>query len=391
MVKWNSNNIKWYESLGYKFTRKGDEFEVKTDELPKNSKLVMDLICDYCSEEYQKTYKAYFRSKNNDYVGTDCCQTCHYIKLKEIVKAKHGVDNVFQLEEVKRKIENTSIEKYGVTNFTKTDEYKMKTIQTNNEKYGADSYTQTEEYKSRVRITNIEKYGEENVARVEKFKEKARQTTLERHGVEHALQNTEILARVMATNNERYGGNSPACSKEVMDKVRATNLERYGVETALQNEGVRQKAINTTLQRYGVKYASQSPIIQEKIAQTYYRNSSIKTSSQQVAIYELLHNEGYNVELNYPVSRISTDIGLFINDIKIDVEYDGWYFHKDKQNEDRKRDEFLKSQGWKILRIKSRRKLPTMKELQYAIDKLVNTDRSFTQIKLDDWGEKEVS
>jgi len=62
-------------------------------------------------------------------------------------------------------------------------------------------------------------------------------------------------------------------------------------------------------------------------------------------------NNKYEIKLNYPLSNVSLDIALFIDDIKIDIEYDGWYWHKDQQK-DRRRDEFLKSQGWKILELK---------------------------------------
>ena len=41
------------------------------------------------------------------------------------------------------------------------------------------------------------------------------------------------------------------------------------------------------------------------------------------------------------------DIALFINQNKIDIEYDGWYWHQDKQK-DIVRDNLIKRQGYKI-------------------------------------------
>jgi len=81
---------------------------------------------------------------------------------------------------------------------------------------------------------------------------------------------------------------------------------------------------------------------------------------------------------------VNLDVAIFIDNIKIDLEYDAWYWHKDK-NKDRKRDEFLKSQEWKILRIRSGKLLPTLEQIEESINKLVISDRTFTQIVLDDW------
>lgn len=38
IAKWNSNNRKHFESIGYKFTHQNDELEVSIDELPRGSK-----------------------------------------------------------------------------------------------------------------------------------------------------------------------------------------------------------------------------------------------------------------------------------------------------------------------------------------------------------------
>ena len=38
MVKWNASNKKHYESLGYEYTKIGDEFEVNIEDLQKRVK-----------------------------------------------------------------------------------------------------------------------------------------------------------------------------------------------------------------------------------------------------------------------------------------------------------------------------------------------------------------
>ena len=78
------------------------------------------------------------------------------------------------------------------------------------------------------------------------------------------------------------------------------------------------------------------------------------------------------------------DIAIISASYKINIEYDAFHWHQDKQR-DRRRDEFIKSEGWKVLRVKSSHKLPTKDQLEYAINKLVKDGYSYTEIILDDW------
>jgi very-short-patch-repair endonuclease len=83
--------------------------------------------------------------------------------------------------------------------------------------------------------------------------------------------------------------------------------------------------------------------------------------------------------LNYQLSDLSLDCVVNINDCKIDIEYDGIYWHQDYQK-DRRRDEFVKSCGYKILRIKSDRHIPALEEIKEKINVLVNTDKQYQEI-----------
>ena len=72
------------------------------------------------------------------------------------------------------------------------------------------------------------------------------------------------------------------------------------------------------------------------------------------------------------------------NTIKIDIEYDGWYWHQDKAKDDR-RDSFLKAQGYKVLRIKSGNLLPNFQDLDKAIEILLKEDINYYEIILNDY------
>ena len=83
----------------------------------------------------------------------------------------------------------------------------------------------------------------------------------------------------------------------------------------------------------------------------------------------------HNAQLNYPVGRCSLDCYVEINNVQIDIEYDGWYWHKDTQEEDKRRNYWLIKQGYKVLRYFSCRALPTVDELKQDIKNLVTTDK----------------
>jgi len=50
LMRWNSNNKKYYESKGYVYTKMKDEFEVKVEDLPNSSNIKVDVKCDGCGE-----------------------------------------------------------------------------------------------------------------------------------------------------------------------------------------------------------------------------------------------------------------------------------------------------------------------------------------------------
>lgn len=381
MLKWNPKNIKHYKEKGYNYTKLHEFFEVDIRDLTEYSKIKISYSCDYCRIEKKKAWADYIK-ENNNFSTKDCCKSCYPLKLKETfsnrveenpdfykeiqekIKQTHlekrGVEHHFMLEEIKNQIKETNIEKHGSEYYSSTDEFKEKFKETMLANYGVEHPSKSIELQEKKVKTVLDKYGVSNVAMVQEFHEKQKETMMERYGVEYSLQSENIRFKWRETNIEIYGTEHPAQSDIVKDKTKTTNIERYGVE-----------------------YTTQSPEVREKMASAYYKNGTIKTSSQQLKIYEILKDNGYDVELNYPVSSMNLDIAIFIKDMRIDLEYDGTYWHKDKQK-DRKRDEFLKKEGWKILRIIGKRDIPSLEELKISIDKLINSDRTFTKIELKD-------
>jgi very-short-patch-repair endonuclease len=203
------------------------------------------------------------------------------------------------------------------------------------------------------------------------------------------------------TNMILYGVDNCMGREEVREKLKNTMLNNFGVENwsytpgkkiemiewyaNLSEEDVikrKEKIKNTMIEKYGVGCGLQLPKCREELFKTQK-----SASSQQIIIYNLIKNKYNNnqVENNFYYSSLCLDIFLLINNIKIDIEYDSWYWHNPIS--DRRRDEFLKSDGFKILRIKSSHKIPESKELFEKIEEMVDSEHKYFTIILDDWKE----
>lgn len=215
-------------------------------------------------------------------------------------------------------------------------------------------------------------------------------TNLEKYGFKIPSQNKEIKSKIQKTNLDRYGYPCSLQGDSVIEKTRNTIMNKYGCLNVSNNKIIREKACNTMLKKYGVKYSMQSPELKEKALKSYSNHGTGKASRQQIKIYDMLKDK-YECILNYPEHPYMLDCYINVDGTQIDIEYDGWYWHKDRTNEDKKRDIALKNKGYKILRIKSRMQLPTYLQLAENIDHLINSEDYYTEIILDDWNNTHIS
>lgn len=339
-IKWGSKNKRRLVSLGYEFTHIGDEVEVRVEHLSKGSCGEITYICDYCGAEIITQYNTYMNS--HKYCDKDACKKCASLKSRDAFKSKYGVTNPLQVPEINQKQRKTCLEKYGT-----------------------EHVLQNKEILAKKDATCIERYGESSV-----------------------LLNNEIAQKKRETCLNIYGCEIPTQNKAVMEKMKKTNLEKYGVEYSAQAQKVKDKMRKTLKERYGVEYTLQNPEFNKKARisslKTMLEHGTIPTSKAQYVIYDMCKNiyGDDNVTLNKLLNTLALDIELLYDNIKIDIEYDGTYWHKDEQK-DRRRDEIVKKYGYKILRIRGKQNPPTKEQLVEAIDKLVFKDYNFTTINVD--------
>lgn len=172
---------------------------------------------------------------------------------------------------------------------------------------------------------------------------------------------------------ERYGVENAMQMPDTFEKTKATNRKKYGCDWQMQSKEVQQKSILTNRKKYGVDHSSQCLEVCEKMMKTRYKNLSNPTSKPQLKVYNLLVERYGNCKLEIPCGKYSIDCELIIDGIKIDVEYDGWFWHQDKER-DKRRDCFMKRKGYKIFRIKGTKydPIPSIEDIDKKIQQLLH-------------------
>lgn len=144
------------------------------------------------------------------------------------------------------------------------------------------------------------------------------------------------------------------------EKTKQTNLDKFGFEYGLSSPIVQEKRRQTNQERYGVDNQFQRQDIIEDIGkkriETYYKNGTGPASKQQIHIHSLVGGE-----LNLPIGTLMLDIAF--PEEKVYIEYDGGghdlpvklnqITRKEFNTKQVKRDTFLKSKDWKLIRITS--------------------------------------
>ena len=190
--------------------------------------------------------------------------------------------------------------------------------------------------------------------------------------------------RIKDAIKAKYGVDSLMQVDDIREKIKATTKKHFGVEYPQQSKVINTRTKETFINRYGfIGFQDKDRLLKAQI--TLANNGIVPTSSQQLEVYKMLEQLYPDAEeciLNKPLVNLNLDIGLKVNGVYIDVETDCEYWHQDKQK-DRRRDEAVKKDGYKVLRIRFNKQVPTASQLKDAVDRLLYTDHTFYRIELD--------
>jgi len=206
--------IKRYKELGYIINTK-DLNTIKVEDLPKSSQVKVKVKCDTCGIEKELKIQDYYLSFKNNKYGCNKCKAATY---KKTMLEKYGVENGFQLEEIKEKAKETKIERYEDKNYNN----RSKASDTCLEKYGVENPQQNIDIKEKTSNTNLEKYGFEVAAKNKNVKEKCKTTKKIRYNDEFFNNNIKFKKTML----EKYGVDNPMKNRDTMLKSQITGLKR---------------------------------------------------------------------------------------------------------------------------------------------------------------------
>lgn len=107
-IKISSGNARYYEPLGYEIKRGKDKrgrniilpqlLEVNINDIPKHSKIKIEVICDYCGDIFYESVENYHIA--HFIIPKDCCNNCIKHKILESKQAKYNSINPVEISKI---------------------------------------------------------------------------------------------------------------------------------------------------------------------------------------------------------------------------------------------------------------------------------------------------
>ena len=339
----NKKLKKYYGSIGYDVS--GDNSIIKIIDLPQNSHYSVDVGCDVCGKIKKTKWYNYYKNTNGLREDYCCSKKCANNKCKQRLQDKYGVDNVFQLEEIKQKSKKTLINKYGAEHPMQSDEIKQKLINTNLEKWGCEYVLSSPIINDKKKNTNLEKYGNKTPLLNSDIKDKIRETLINKYGVEHPMQSDEIKQKLVNTNLEKWGVKNIFQNKSIMDDTRAkSNITKYKLNKKLYGEkyGIRIVDYNNIDKTYAIKcqLCDHDFMIEKTLLQNRLRlNTQIcvicnpigtHVSGLEIELLNFIKNNYGGIIIENTKGIISPyELDIYLPDLGLAFEFNGVYWHNE--------------------------------------------------------------
>jgi len=324
----NNRYVNFYKNLGYNI-RGGSIITIPIEHLMKTSHQKIKVKCDYCGSEKELAYRRYLLSFENG--DKYACVNCSHLKTKKYNLEKYGIENVFQLDKTKEKINKTNLEKYGCKSPLQNEEILNKVKLTNKERYGVDNVFQLDEIKEKSKNTSILKYGKEYANQSDYVRNKMKDTNLNLYGFEFAMQNKNIIEKSKKNKISSTINNSLSCFKE----NNIISIDFINKDYTLKcdcgkdhNYEIQNKLLNNR------KYNSKTTLC--TICNPL---KSLKGLENQ--LYDFIRGN-YEGKILRNVRKIldnKYELDIYLPELKIAFEFNGMYWH----NENNKPEEYHKN------------------------------------------------
>lgn len=224
--------------------------------------------CRYCGKESE--FKS-FSLGYKDICDSKECKHKHRIEtVKKTNLEKYGVENVSQLESIKKKKIETVFKHYGVCDFLNSEQNKHNMYDENGVQKAW-----SKEAKEKRKKTLLERYGttdlfsiNDNAGRKKsnskEGREKAKQTLLKNRGVTSTWKLQKTKDTIKKTNLEKYGETCYFKTDEFKEKLKGHNIEKYGVENYFNSEDYKIKSKEVSLKKYNSEYYLSSELRKQR-------------------------------------------------------------------------------------------------------------------------------
>lgn len=222
--------------------------------------------CRYCGKESE------FKSFSLGYKDICDSKECkHKHRIETVTKTnleKYGVENVSQLESIKKKKTETVFAHYGVYDYLNSEQNKHNMYDENGVQKA-----QSEEAKEKRKKTLLERYGTTDVFKInngreksnsKEGREKAKQTLLKNHSVTSTWKLQKTKDTIKKTNLEKYGETCYFKTDEFKEKLKVYNIEKYGVENYFNSEDYKIKSKEASLKKYNSEYYLSSELRKQR-------------------------------------------------------------------------------------------------------------------------------
>nr|DAL61201.1 MAG TPA_asm: endonuclease-like protein [Caudoviricetes sp.] len=261
-------------------------YRLKLEEIPR---------CSICGE------KILLKEGNNHYLKTCGKKSCLTIlvqnNLKNSIMEKYGVENISQLESIKKKKEDTMLKHYGVRHLM-----------------------QDPNYRKQKEDELLEAYGVRNVSQLQSVKDKKKATSQKNYGSDTYFTSEEGIRRTKETLLKKYGVDNVSKLDIIKEKKIQTTLKNWGVENPFQAEVLKTKSKETCLKKYGAEYASQNPEVRSRIVETNKRNHGGTFNLLLPEVLVKAHSYKYLYDKQYFDSKEELAIYIYCKDHGIPIE-----------------------------------------------------------------------
>lgn len=297
-------------------------------------------LIDYCNEQNVKLIENYEQIKltrDNEISGfcinKDCnelfskkflnlvkygafCKKCAKINQKINMKKsnlkKFGVENPFQLEEIKEKIKKTNLMKYGVENPTYSKEIRDKTKKKCLQKYGVENTCQLKHVIEKRKQSILNKYNTEYPFQSKHYQEIFKNKCIEKYNCENPMQSPEIAEKAHKNSYRKKTYIFPS-GKELI----CQGYEPFALDKLVKEENISEEDIVT-----GCK----------NVPQIWYNDEQNKKHRHYVDIYIPSQNRCIEVKSTWTAEKKKDNIHLKQNAAKeLGYKYEIWVFNKKKE------------------------------------------------------------